>query len=131
MKIITLLEIADWLAEKLSFEEVTAGNMDASKERAIGVYQREPFTPRKCIGGTESYQTVKLRILVHWTDNPTKAEIKANEIAEMVENLYEAATAEHIMRFAEVKAVRSIGKDEKGIIEWIVDTDIIYMDKEE
>lgn len=131
MKIITLLEIADWLAEKLSFEDVTAGNTDASKECTIGVYQREPFTPRKCIGGTESYQTVKLRLLVHWTDSPTKAEIKANEIAEMFESLYEAETAEHIMKFAEVKAIRSIGKDEKGICEYIVDTDIIYTDKEE
>lgn len=131
MKNITLLEIADRLAEELSFEDITAGNMDASKERTIGVYQREPFAPRKCIGSTESYQTVKLRLLVHWTNSPTKAEIKANEIAELLESLYEAGTAEHIMKFAEVKAIRSIGKDEKGICEYIVDTDIIYTDKEE
>lgn len=131
MKILTLLEIADWLAGKLSFEDVTAGNMDASKECTIGVYQRKAFTPRKCIGGTESYQTVGIRILVHWTNNPSKAEIKANETADIFEKLFEAETEEHIMKFAEVMAVRSIGKDEKGVCEYIVDADIIYSEKEE
>lgn len=40
-------------------------------------------------------------------------------------------TKNHIIKFADVRAVRSIGKDEKGVCEYIVDADIIYTKKEE
>lgn len=131
IEFITLLEIADMLAEKLSFEDVFAGNLDASLENSIGVYLREEQSPRKCIGGTESYQTVKLRILVHWTKNPSEAEKQAYMLSELLEGLSDEKTSEHIIKFTESTKVRGIGKDEKGICEYIVDADIIYSDKEE
>lgn len=131
MSFITMLEIADMLADKLGFDDVYAGNLDASLEKAIGVYPRDEQKSRKCIGSTESYQTTKLRILVHWTKNPSHAETQAYSIANLLESLTEAETAEHIIKFAELKAVRNIGKDEKDICEYVVDADIIYTEKEE
>jgi hypothetical protein len=127
---ITLLEITDMLADKLNFDDVYAGNIDASKEKSIGVYYRDGQTFRKCVGGTESsYQTVSIRILIHWTNNPTEAEKQSYTIARLIENLSESETAEHIIKFADIKAIRSIGKDEKGICEFIVDADIIYTER--
>lgn len=131
MNYLTLLEIADLLAELLDFDSVIAGCIDASLDKTIGVYQRAPFVPRECIGGDSSYQTSKLRLLVHWTDIPSETEKKALEISELFDGFRDMETKDHIIKFAEVRAVRSIGKDEKGVCEYIVDADIIYTVKEE
>lgn len=126
---ITLLEIADLLAYLLETESVTSGCIDASKSETIGVYQREGFVPRECIGTESSYQTARIRILIHWTDNPSKSEKKALEIAELFSSFEDMETENHIIKFAEVKAVRSIGKDEKGICEYIADVNLIYTER--
>lgn len=131
MNYLTLLEIADLLAELLDFDSITAGCIDASLDKTIGVYQREPFAPRECVGGDSSYQTAKLRVLVRWTDSPPEAEKKALEISELFDGFRDMETKDHIIKFADLKAVRSIGKDEKGVCEYIVDADIIYTEKEE
>lgn len=126
---ITLLEIADLLAYLLETESVTSGCIDASRSETIGVYQREEFVPRECIGTESSYQTARIRILVHWTNNPSQAEKKAVEIAELFSSFEDMETENHIIKFAEVKAVRSIGKDEKGICEYIADVNLIYTER--
>ena len=131
MSYLPLVEIADLLAELLDFDNVTAGSIVASLDKTIGIYQRDRFVSRECIGGDSSYQTAKLRVLVHWGDDPTKAEEKAFEIAEMFEGFRDMETAKHIIKFADVKAVRSIGKDEKGVCEYIADVDFIYTKKED
>lgn len=126
---ITLLEIADLLAELLETESVTAGCIDASKHETISVYQRDGFVFRECIGTESSYQTAKIRILIHWTDNPSQAERKAVEIAELFRSFRDIETENNIIKFAEVKAVRNIGKDEKGICEYIADVNLIYTER--
>ena len=131
MNYMTMLEIADLLAYLLETENVTAGCIDASRDKTVGVYQREPFAPRECVGSDSSYQTSKLRILVHWSDSPADAEKKACEISELFDGFRDMETADHIIKFANVKAVRSIGKDEKGVCEYIVDADAIYTKKED
>ena len=131
MNYLTLLEVADILAELLSFEDITAGTIDASLSETIGVYQRGEFVPRECIGTDSSYETSKLRLLVRWGKNPTTAEAKAAELAELVQALRDMPTASHIIKLADVKAVRAIGKDEKGVCEYTVDADVIYSERNE
>lgn len=129
MNFLTLLEIADLLAELLDTESVTAGCIDTSYNKTIGVYQREEFVPRECIGTESSYETAKIRILIHYNENPTETESKAIEIAELFRSFENMETKKHIIKFAEVKAIRSIGKDEKGICEYVVDINIIYTER--
>ena len=129
MNFLTLLEIADLLAELLDTESVTAGCIDTSYNKTIGVYQREEFVPRECIGTESSYETAKIRILIHWNENPTETESKAIEIAELFRSFENMETKKHIIKFAEVKAIRSIGKDEKGICEYVIDINIIYTER--
>ena len=131
MNYLTLLEVADLLADVISSDDITAGCIDTSLTETIGVYQREPFTPRECVGGNSSYETTKIKLLVRWGNNPTVAERKAAEIAESVRRLREISTADHIIKFTDVKAVRAIGKDEKGICEYTIDADIIYSERNE
>ncbi len=127
---LTLLEIADMLAELLELEDITAGTIDNSLSETISVYQRDEFVPRECVGTESSYETSKVRLLLRWSKNPTTAEAKAAELAELVQALRDMPTASHIIKFADVKAVRAIGKDEKGVCEYVVDADIIYTRKE-
>lgn len=129
MKLLKLIEIADLIANSIDFESVTAGCIDTSATQTIGVYQRDETEIRECIGGESSYQTAKVRILIHWTTNPNTAEEKAAEIAEIFSGLRDMPTAEHIIKFANSIKIRSIGKDEKGICEYIVDADIIYIER--
>lgn len=129
MNYLTLLEVADLLAELLNTESITAGSIDAVKTETIGVYQREPFSPRECVGADSSYETAKIRILLHWGTNPTTAEAKAAEVGNLIQALRDMPTSMHVIKFTDLKAVRAIGKDEKGICEYIVDADIIYTER--
>lgn len=129
MNYLALVEIAEMLAGVLEFGDITAGCIDAAKDRTIGVYQRGEFVPRECIGTDSSFETAKIRLLVRWGNNPTLAETKAAEIGGIIQALRDMPTTAHIIKFADVKAVRSIGKDEKGICEYVVDADIIYSER--
>lgn len=129
MNYLTLLEVADMLAEALGFEDITAGCIDASLDNTIGVYQRDGFTPRECIGTESSYETARLRLLIRWGKNPTEAEAEAAELGGIIQALRDMPTDTHIIKFAVVKAVRSIGKDEKGVCEYVVDADLIYSER--
>lgn len=131
MNYLTLLEIADMLAELLELEDITAGTIDNALENTIGVYQREEFVPRECVGTESSYETSKVRLLLRWGKNPTTAETKAAELGELIQALRDTDTTAHTIKFADVKAVRAIGKDEKGVCEYVVDADIIYTERNE
>ena len=131
MNYLTLLEIAALVKELLNAEAVTAGTIDASLTETIGVYQRDDFVPRECIGTVSSYETAKIRLLVHWSNSPTAAESKVHELAEAIKGLRERDTSDHTIKFADLKAVRYLGKDEKGICEYIVDADFIYTERNE
>ena len=84
MNYLTLLEIADMIAENMDFENITAGCIDASLEQTIGVYQRADFVPRESIGTDSSYETDKVRLLIRWGNNPTEAEAKAADVGELI-----------------------------------------------
>ena len=131
MNYLTLLEIADMLADILDFGDITAGCIDGALEQTIGVYQRSEFMPRECIGTEPSYETAKIRLLVRWGKNPTQSEAKAAEIGGLVQALRDMPTAAHTIKFADMRAVRSIGKDEKGICEYVIDADMIYTERNE
>ena len=129
MNYLTLLEAADLLAGLTELEAVTAGCIDEALTETIGVYQREGFAPRECVGGGSSYETARLRLVIRWGVNPTAVESKAAEVAELISALRDMPTAEHIIKYAVIKNVRAIGKDEKGVCEYIVDADIIYSER--
>ena len=80
MNYLTLLEIADMLADILDFGDITAGCIDGALEQTIGVYQRSEFMPRECIGTEPSYETAKIRLLVRWGKNPTQAEANTSPV---------------------------------------------------
>ena len=131
MNYLILLEIVEILSEDLELEQITAGTIDESLMQTIGVYQRAEFKPRECIGGSSSYETAKLRVLIRWGTNPTTAEHKAVEVAQLIEAYRDRRTTDHIIKFTANTIIKPIGKDNKGVSEYIVDTDIIYTERNE
>lgn len=131
MNYLTLLEAADLLAELLDLEAVTAGCIDEALDETVGVYRREGFDPRECIGAESSFQTARLRLLLRWGTNPSLAEAKAAELGGLLSALRNRPATEHTVKFADVKAIRSIGRDERGVCEYAVDADIIYSERNE
>jgi hypothetical protein len=131
MNYLTMLEIADMLADSLDFGNITANSIDETQNKTIGIYQRADFAPRECIGTDSSYETAKVRLLLRWGNNPAEAEQKASETGGIIQALRDMPTAEHIIKFADLKAVRYLGKDEKGICEYAIDADIIYSERNE
>lgn len=131
MNYLTMLEIADMLTDILDHEDVTANSIDDTHDKTIGVYQRADFTPRECIGTDSSYETARIRLFLRWGNDPVEAEQKASEIGGLVQALRDMPTAEHIIKFTDLKAVRFLGKDEKGICEYAIDADLIYSERDE
>ncbi len=131
MNYLTLVEVADVLSASLNFEAVTAGAIDESLSETVGVYQREGLVPRECVGSFSSYETARLRLVLRWGISPTQAEAKAAKIADIIGAFRNMPTASHRIIFTVIRAVRSMGKDSKGICEYVIDADIIYSERNE
>lgn len=125
----TLLNIADMLADILSFEDVYAGNLDGNLKCAIGVYNSKQSTDKQiCLGGKAQTKTnyKHISILIHWTDNPTACEEKAEVISDLLSDIRDYSISGNIIKFIQVKDPQDVGKDDKGICEFVVEATIIY-----
>ena len=125
----TLLDIADMLADVLDFEAIYAGNIDANKDSCIGVYASKNAYPQKmCVGGKACTKTKDktVTILVHWTDNPTTAEIKSNEILDKLTDVRGYNANDYTVGFFKSKIPQSVGRDDRGICEYVIETTIYY-----
>lgn len=125
----TLLDARNILAAVLSLEDIYAGNIDGNMPCCVGVYpSRNAGERRICIGGKSCTKTQykKLSLLVHWTDNPTGAEKKAQQICEAAENVRELCYDGFTVHFIQAREPISLGRDEHGICEYTIETTIIY-----
>ncbi len=131
---ITLLDIAECLADILGTEEVYAGVIDGNKDKCIGVYNAKTSVPyRLAIGGRECTKTKEkhITLLIHHTDNPTLAETQAITVIQALE-----AIRGYEYECGEIKCVFSdepvfIGRDERGICEYTINARIFYEESEE
>lgn len=125
----TLLNIADMLADVLNFEDVFAGGLEANKSCAIGVYNSKQSTDKHiCLGGKAQTKTKykPISILIHWTDNPTECEVKAEEISDLLSDIRNYDIDSCTIKFIQLKTPQNVGKDEKGICEYVIEATIIY-----
>lgn len=129
----TLFNIADMLADVLDIKDIYAGNINANLDRSVGVYNtKQGGTHKICIGGKACTKTLekKVSILIHWTDNPTAAEQKANEILDRLTDIREYEAKDFIVRFFTCNETVSVGKDDRGICEYVIEATVYYERKE-
>lgn len=126
---LTLLNIADMLAGILGFKDVYAGNIDGNLERCIGVYASKNNGAHKiCIGGKACTKTLekKISILIHWTDNPTFAEQEAERILDLLTDIRRYEAGGFIVRLLKCNDPVPVGKDDKGIYEYVIEAIVYY-----
>lgn len=126
----TVLNIADVIADILSLESVYAGRIDANQEKCIGVYNaRNQPARRMCIGGSSCTKMHEKRftLLIHWTDNPSQAEDQAETVAKALEAIRNyKLDGIGVIRFAVPSQAVPVGFDERGIAEYAIETKVIY-----
>lgn len=125
----TLCNIADMLADILQFKDIYAGDINANLERSIGVYNAKRGGIHKiCIGGKACTKTLekKISILIHWTDNPTLAEQEAERILDLLTDIRQYEAGDFIVRFLKCNDPVSVGKDDRGIYEYVIEAIVYY-----
>lgn len=129
----TLLNVADLLAELLDMEEVYAGNIDGNKDSCIGVYSAEKGAHKTAVGGKECTKTKEKRvsILIHHTDDPSAAEQMAQKVLEALTEAAGSETGTCTVRYIRPDEPQYVGRDEHGVCEWVIEALIYYEESEE
>lgn len=130
----TLLDIANLLAKILDMKDVFAGNIDGNLPECIGVYNsKRAGKNRICIGGKACTKTKEkdISILIHHTDNPTFAEKQAEKVLDILSDIRNEPTEGGTVRFMALNEPQNVGRDERGICEYVIETTIYYEESEE
>lgn len=125
----TLLNLADMISSLLGIENVYAGNIDANIDRCIGVYSgRKSGVHKVCLGGEEQTKTREknISILIHWTENPSDTEENAFRILGILANVRNFDYDGGVLRLMLLNDPVSVGKDERGICEYVIEGKIYY-----
>lgn len=131
---LTLEQIKDWLKSQDPDLNgcIAVGGIDGNKEKYVGVYALKPSgsgRQRICIGGAAQtqYQERGASILIHWTASAVQAENKAVELYNRFYGLAGVTMGTTRVISADPGAEPiSVGKDIKGICEYVVQLKIKY-----
>ncbi|MCY9734168.1 minor capsid protein [Paenibacillus alvei] len=126
-----LSEIRDWMKTQIQSPNWYIGKIDGSKPECIGLYNintgRSPYI---AIGGLDntSYATKAVSILVHWSKNADKAERKAHEVYASLFGRGDVEISGHRVITFDMRTPEpvSVGTDDEGIYEYVIETTIYY-----
>lgn len=125
---VTNKEIVTWLSGQQAGVAFYNGAIDRNADRCIGVYSRRNGRIQPAaMGKLGTYGTKSMSLLVHWTANSNACEVKAIELWDLLRNATTAEKAIGRTFWVDARvAPVSIGRDERGIFETVVDFDIFY-----
>lgn len=127
---ITLAQVRDWLKSEITCPNWYIGKIDGSKEKCIGLYNVRGPAPQTAVGGlgNSSYTIKTISVLVHWGQNADLAEQKAQEIyvALIGRSNITIGGKRVIMIQMRTSEPVSVGTDEKGIYEFVIEAHIYY-----
>ena len=126
----TISDFRDWLKTKIDCPNWYSGGLRTTDEKAIVIYNGNSFVNPIAVGGIQnsSYKGKGIRILVHWNKNVKESEIKAMEV-------YDALHGETNVEIAGKRIIQfnmrnpepiSLGVDDSGIYEYVIDLEIIH-----
>ena len=122
----------NWLKLQIDVGDgIAVGSIDGNKTKFIGVYDGRPSGNRQIIavGGLDSttHSEKQVRILVHWTNSPVQAETKAREIYGLMQGDSRAIVdGVKVYSMDPGKGPISLGRDDKGICEYVIEITIIH-----
>ncbi len=129
-----LTDLCKYIQSKIDVGEgITAGVLDAERERYIGVFDNNRAPDfRIAIGGADCtrYYKQKISILVHWVGTQREAEEKAREIFDLFYGVSDLHIAGSHIAFFAASAPQCIGFTADKVYEYVVPVEI-YINKEE
>lgn len=134
---IYLKDVNKWLKTlNTKFDNYYIGFLDKKKEKSIGVYNlKREDKPIIALGGIEntSYNVKKVSLLVHYSNASDETEECANNLFEDIMNAHPDMIGEHKVMFIGMLTNEAIdvGRDEKGICEYVIEFEIYYKRKKE
>lgn len=125
---LTLTEIADWLAGLMTGATVYCGFIDANDLQCIGVYDRDTGTRRQTIGQESAFQNYSCKVLVHWSKNITTCETEAQLIYTTLLANRKSSINGHALIDIQMERPKpiNVGRDDNGIWESVIPMTIIY-----
>lgn len=126
----TLKDVKDWLKNQVSADVWKLGIYDNQKPKTICVRNLTSNRNKLAIGGLQNTSTaVKgVSIVIHWNKNPDETE----RVAQSIHALFYGQRPE-IGKYQVVKCDMrsdepiSVGTDDNGIYEYVIETWITYM----
>lgn len=134
---IYLKDVNKWLKTlNTKFDNYYIGFLDKKKEKSIGVYNlKREEKPIIALGGIEntSYSVKKVSLLVHYSNASDETEEIANNLFEDIMNACPDKIGAHKVMFIGMLTNEAIdvGRDEKGICEYVIEFEIYYKRKKE
>lgn len=127
----TLEEVKDYLKGKVASPHWYIGKINANDKQCIGVYPTQgPMRPIPLGGiGNKTYDTRAFSLLVHWGQDAVAAERKAWELYDMLYAQSGTAGGGAVWFDMRTDAPVSVGTDDKGIYEYVINF-VIYYRKE-
>lgn len=136
--IFTLKDAADYIAGlgMVEKKQIWIGKLQDKVDKSIGVYPlKRNGAPRTPIGGIKnsSYGIKRISILIHWNKSVLEAEDAANTLFDLLRNTRRVAVNEQIILFVQllVQEPVSVGTDDNGIYEYVIEAEIFYERKGE
>lgn len=128
----TLEEVKDWLKTVIESPRWYVGKINGNDKQCIGVYPTQGPVRPVPIGGlsNRTYDTRAVSILIHWGNDAVQAEAKAQELYNALYGQTAVIAGCQVAMFdMRTDAPLSVGTDEKGIYEYVINF-VIYYKKE-
>lgn len=130
--ILSLEQVKDWIKTIApeTIDKIAVGNTDGNKEYFVGVYDGKRSPPsRICMGGygQTRYAQKTVRILLRWSKIPAEAEAEAQSLWERMSGASGFMMGGiPIVSIDASGAPVSVGRDEYGVCEYVINLMILY-----
>lgn len=128
----TLSDVKEYLKEHIACDNWYVGKISANDEYCIGVYPTQSPAPVITVGGVKqsTYAHKAVSVLVHWGKTSTPAELKAQEIYDLLFRQQPIIGNKETVKIDfRTSTPLGLGTDERGIFEYVINF-IIYYGKE-
>lgn len=125
----TLAEVREWLKTYDLFDHYYIGRSDNKQDMSLGVYNRRTSgRPVMAFGDMSSYDVTAVTLLIHGNNNARQTETKARRLFEELLGIDNLTVDDSFINLLimQVPEPVSVGADENGIYEYVIDFDIYY-----
>lgn len=122
-------DIRSMLAAQFTTDTIIAGAIDRNSDQCIGVFTRQGTDSTIAIGGVanSTYRTLKIAILIHWSESATSCETKAEAIFNFLQgkSQFLIGSKKVYSVVVEGDGPISIDRDERNICEMVIHANFV------